>query len=40
MKVLREREGIPDLRRAARFRYASVSLPEVGLLLDCNFLKI
>ncbi|TQD80192.1 hypothetical protein C1H46_034246 [Malus baccata] len=28
-QVLREREGIPDLRRAARFRYASVSLPEV-----------
>ncbi|XP_068339228.1 uncharacterized protein [Pyrus communis] len=28
-EVLREREGIPDLRRAARFRYASVSLPEV-----------
>ncbi|KAL3824402.1 hypothetical protein ACJIZ3_020431 [Penstemon smallii] len=26
---LRERDGIPDLRRAARFRYASVSLPEV-----------
>ncbi|KAM2513402.1 hypothetical protein ACFX1W_025914 [Malus domestica] len=28
-EVLREREGIPDLRRAARFRYASVALPEV-----------
>ncbi|OMO62151.1 hypothetical protein CCACVL1_22998 [Corchorus capsularis] len=27
---LRERDGIPDLRRAARFRYASVSLPEVS----------
>ncbi|RXI05543.1 hypothetical protein DVH24_017585 [Malus domestica] len=27
--VLREREGIPDLRQAARFRYASVALPEV-----------
>ncbi|KAL3840851.1 hypothetical protein ACJIZ3_025442 [Penstemon smallii] len=26
---LRERDGIPDLRRAARFRYASVTLPEV-----------
>lgn len=25
---LRERDGIPDLRRAARFRYASVTLPE------------
>ncbi|KAK3001907.1 hypothetical protein RJ639_020733 [Escallonia herrerae] len=25
----RERDGIPDLRRAARSRYASVSLPEV-----------
>ncbi|CAK7322474.1 unnamed protein product [Dovyalis caffra] len=24
-----ERNGIPDLRRAARFRYASVTLPEV-----------
>ncbi|XP_022761501.1 calcium sensing receptor, chloroplastic isoform X2 [Durio zibethinus] len=29
-EVLRERDGIPDLRRAARFRYASVSLPEVN----------
>ncbi|KAJ7980631.1 Calcium sensing receptor, chloroplastic [Quillaja saponaria] len=28
-QVLRERDGIPDLRRGARFRYASVSLPEV-----------
>ncbi|KAK9030101.1 hypothetical protein V6N11_031532 [Hibiscus sabdariffa] len=27
--VLRERDGIPDLRRVARFRYACVSLPEV-----------
>ncbi|KAF9670748.1 hypothetical protein SADUNF_Sadunf13G0101000 [Salix dunnii] len=27
--VLRERDGIPDLRRAARFRYASVTLPQV-----------
>lgn len=26
---LRERDGIPDLRRAARFRYASVTLPEL-----------
>ncbi|KAI3823043.1 hypothetical protein L1987_04469 [Smallanthus sonchifolius] len=25
----RERDGIPDLRRTARFRYASVSFPEV-----------
>ncbi|KAJ6855749.1 hypothetical protein NC651_040395 [Populus alba x Populus x berolinensis] len=29
MKVLRERDGIPDLRRAARFRYAIVTLLEV-----------
>ncbi|KAK8637056.1 hypothetical protein V6N13_064486 [Hibiscus sabdariffa] len=29
VKVLRERDGIPDLRRVARFRYACVSLPEV-----------
>ncbi|KAJ6855087.1 hypothetical protein NC651_039918 [Populus alba x Populus x berolinensis] len=29
MKVLRERDGIPDLRRATRFRYAIVTLPEV-----------
>ncbi|XVF37546.1 hypothetical protein REPUB_Repub20aG0018100 [Reevesia pubescens] len=29
-EVLRERDGIPDLRRVARFRYASVSLPEVN----------
>ncbi|GLT76784.1 hypothetical protein SLA2020_484230 [Shorea laevis] len=28
-EVLREKDGIPDLRRAARFRYASVTLPEV-----------
>nr|XP_023929062.1 uncharacterized protein LOC112040400 [Quercus suber] len=28
-EILRERDGIPDLRRAARFRYASVALPEV-----------
>ncbi|XP_047310449.1 calcium sensing receptor, chloroplastic isoform X2 [Impatiens glandulifera] len=26
---LRERDGVPDLRRAARFRYANVILPEV-----------
>ncbi|KAI3463301.1 hypothetical protein Pfo_019964 [Paulownia fortunei] len=26
---LRDRDGIPDLRRSARFRYASVTLPEV-----------
>ncbi|KAK8663596.1 hypothetical protein V6N13_083406 [Hibiscus sabdariffa] len=29
--VLRERDGIPDLRRVARFRYACVSLPEVWI---------
>lgn len=29
LENLRERDGIPDLRRAARFRYASVTLPEV-----------
>ncbi|XVF65816.1 hypothetical protein PTKIN_Ptkin09bG0281200 [Pterospermum kingtungense] len=29
-EVLREKDGIPDLRRVARFRYASVSLPEVN----------
>lgn len=28
---MRERDGIPDLRRGARYRYASVYLPEVGL---------
>ncbi|GMP78803.1 hypothetical protein CsSME_00034600 [Camellia sinensis var. sinensis] len=27
---LRERDGIPDLRRAARFRYGNVTLPEVN----------
>ncbi|KAK4410530.1 hypothetical protein Sango_0126000 [Sesamum angolense] len=27
---LRDRDGIPDLRRGARFRYASVALPEVN----------
>ncbi|GMH16083.1 hypothetical protein Nepgr_017924 [Nepenthes gracilis] len=26
---MRERDGIPDLRRAARFRYSHVSIPEV-----------
>lgn len=26
---LREKEGIPDLRRGARFKYASVTVPEV-----------
>ncbi|XP_074281333.1 uncharacterized protein LOC141606195 [Silene latifolia] len=26
---MKQRDGIPDLRRAARFRYADVSLPEV-----------
>ncbi|KAK6124690.1 hypothetical protein DH2020_041573 [Rehmannia glutinosa] len=26
---VRERDGIPDLRRTARFRYASVALPEI-----------
>ncbi|XP_059632980.1 uncharacterized protein LOC132275482 isoform X2 [Cornus florida] len=30
-EVLRERDGIPDLRRAARFRYANVTLPEVDV---------
>ncbi|GLT40147.1 hypothetical protein SLA2020_143020 [Shorea laevis] len=29
-EALRERDGIPDLRRASCFRYASVTLPEVG----------
>ncbi|KAJ0034853.1 hypothetical protein Pint_26198 [Pistacia integerrima] len=29
LKVMRERDGIPDLRRGARYRYASVYLPEV-----------
>ncbi|KAA3480089.1 calcium sensing receptor, chloroplastic-like [Gossypium australe] len=32
-EVLRERDGIPDLRRVARFRYACVSLPEVNGLM-------
>ncbi|KAL0429868.1 UNVERIFIED_CONTAM: hypothetical protein Sradi_0612800 [Sesamum radiatum] len=27
---LKDRDGIPDLRRGARFRYASVALPEVN----------
>lgn len=30
IKEFRERDGIPDLRRSARFRYASVTLPKVG----------
>nr|KAJ0199447.1 hypothetical protein LSAT_V11C600323550 [Lactuca sativa] len=29
VKDFRERDGIPDLRRTARFRYASVEYPEV-----------
>ncbi|KAJ0617284.1 putative Rhodanese-like domain-containing protein [Helianthus annuus] len=32
----REKDGIPDLRRKARFRYASVSFPEV----DANVKKL
>ncbi|CAG7903017.1 unnamed protein product [Brassica rapa] len=28
-EALREKDGIPDLRRGARFRYSSVALPEV-----------
>ncbi|KAL6221437.1 hypothetical protein ACLB2K_009188 [Fragaria x ananassa] len=28
-EVLREKEGIPDLRRAARYRYGNVTLPEI-----------
>ncbi|KAK9078949.1 hypothetical protein SSX86_000618 [Deinandra increscens subsp. villosa] len=32
----RERDGIPDLRRTARFRYASVTFPEV----DTNVKKL
>lgn len=32
----RERDGIPDLRRTARFRYASVTFPEV----DSNVKKL
>ncbi|XP_010469273.1 PREDICTED: uncharacterized protein LOC104749364 isoform X2 [Camelina sativa] len=28
-EALREKDGIPDLRRTARFRYSSVTLPEV-----------
>ncbi|KAH7685095.1 Rhodanese/Cell cycle control phosphatase protein [Dioscorea alata] len=28
-EALREKDGVPDLRRAARFRYASVVLPEI-----------
>ncbi|KAJ4968609.1 hypothetical protein NE237_015310 [Protea cynaroides] len=26
----RERDGVPDLRRGSRFRYANVSLPQIG----------
>ncbi|KAL5848473.1 hypothetical protein ACOSQ4_006486 [Xanthoceras sorbifolium] len=29
-ELMRERDGIPDLRRGARFRYASAYLPEVS----------
>lgn len=29
-EILREKDGIPDLRRGARFRYADVTLPEIG----------
>ncbi|KAJ0953416.1 putative Rhodanese-like domain-containing protein [Helianthus annuus] len=36
MKDFREKDGIPDLRRKARFRYASVSFPEV----DANVKKL
>lgn len=32
VKNLRERDGVPDLRRRARSRYASVALPEVRIL--------
>ena len=39
VKVLRERDGIPDLRRAARYRYASVTIPEVGLHLKLLLYK-
>ncbi|KAG8654375.1 uncharacterized protein LOC110616357 isoform X2 [Manihot esculenta] len=28
-ELLREKDGVPDIRRAARFRYASVTLPKV-----------
>lgn len=31
LQDLREKDGIPDLRRAARFRYASVTPLEVSL---------
>jgi hypothetical protein len=34
MQDLREKDGIPDIRRAARFRYASVTPIEVGLKHD------
>ncbi|CAK9154941.1 unnamed protein product [Ilex paraguariensis] len=35
-EVLREKDGIPDLRRAARFRYVDVILPQV----DGSVLKL
>ena len=35
LKALREKDGIPDLRRAARFRYSSVALPEVSFSNHC-----
>lgn len=39
LKELRERDGIPDLRRAARFRYERVFLPEVRPLNMMQFMK-
>lgn len=39
LQDLLEKDGIPDLRRAARFRYASVVPLEVGLRHD-DVLKI
>lgn len=30
VEVLREKDGVPDLRRAARYRYTSVTVPEVN----------
>ncbi|XP_076902897.1 calcium sensing receptor, chloroplastic-like, partial [Bidens hawaiensis] len=36
LKESKERDGIPDLRRGARFRYASVAFPEV----DTNVKKV
>ncbi|KAM7280637.1 hypothetical protein ACFE04_007771 [Oxalis oulophora] len=29
-EILRERDGVPDLRRSARFRYTNVTFPEVN----------